>query len=108
MFAFPRVRGLFLRSEAPGLVFSATYLWGSSAPTAFSACGGAAASHQSLQKSPMTPVCLTFHVNNLMLRVVRILRDRLEDHEKEKNRELDLSALAVYGANLGLGAVLFD
>ena len=44
MFTFLPVRGLFLRSEAPGLVFSATYLWGSSAPSAFSACGGAAAS----------------------------------------------------------------
>ena len=70
MFTFLGVRGLFFRSEAPGLVFSATYLWGSSAPSAFSACGGAAASHQSLQKSPMTVVYLTFHVNNLMLRVV--------------------------------------
>jgi len=35
---------LFLRSEAPGLVFSAIYPWGSSAPSAFPACGGAAAS----------------------------------------------------------------
>jgi len=51
LFTFLRVRGLFLRSEAPGLVFSATYLWGSSAPSAFSACGG---------------------VNNLMLRVVNL------------------------------------
>jgi len=75
LFTFLRVRGLFLRSEAPGLVFSATYLWGSSAPSAFSACGGAAASHQSLQKSPMTLVYLTFHVNNLMLGVVRAAVD---------------------------------
>ena len=30
LFAFPRVMGLFLRSEAPGLVFSVTYPWGSS------------------------------------------------------------------------------
>ena len=44
LFAFPRVMGLFLRSEAPGLVFSVTYPWGSFAPSAFSAYGGAAAS----------------------------------------------------------------
>jgi len=42
LFAFPRVMGLFLRSEAPGLVFSVTYPWGSFAPSAFSAYGGAA------------------------------------------------------------------
>jgi len=41
LFAFPRVMGLFLRSEAPGLVFSVTYPWGSFAPSAFSAYGGA-------------------------------------------------------------------
>jgi len=29
LFAFPRVMGLFLRSEAPGLVFAVTYPWGS-------------------------------------------------------------------------------
>jgi len=40
LFAFPRVMGLFLRSEAPGLVFSVTYPWGSFAPSAFSAYGG--------------------------------------------------------------------
>jgi hypothetical protein len=33
LFAFPRVIGLFLRSEAPGLVFSVTYPWGSFATT---------------------------------------------------------------------------
>jgi hypothetical protein len=35
LFAFLRVIGLFLRSEAPGLVFSATYLRGKLAPSAF-------------------------------------------------------------------------
>ncbi len=36
--------GLFLRSESPGLVFSATYLRGILTPSAFSAYGVAAAS----------------------------------------------------------------
>ena len=44
LFTFLRVMGLFFRSEPPGLVFSVTYPWGSFAPSAFSACGGAAAS----------------------------------------------------------------
>ena len=44
MFTFLWVMGLFFRSEAPGLVFSATYLQGSLAPSAFSAYGGAAVS----------------------------------------------------------------
>jgi hypothetical protein len=47
LFAFPRVVGLFLHSEAPGPV-----------------------SHQSLQKSPTTLVFFTSHVNNLMLEAV--------------------------------------
>ena len=55
MFAFTRVIGLFLRSEAPGLVFSVKRT---------------AASHQSLQKSPTTRVFLTLHANNFMLQVV--------------------------------------
>jgi len=44
LFTFLRVMGLFSRSEPPSLVFSVTYPWGILAPSAFSACGGAAAS----------------------------------------------------------------
>jgi hypothetical protein len=36
MFIFLWVMGLFLRSKAPGLVFSVPYQWGSLAPSAFS------------------------------------------------------------------------
>jgi hypothetical protein len=56
LLAFPRVMGLFLRSEAPGLVFSEEKT---------------AASHQSLQKSPTARVFMSLDVNNLMLRVIK-------------------------------------
>jgi len=39
LFAFLRDMGPFLRSEAPGLVFSATYPWGSFAPDPFPSTG---------------------------------------------------------------------
>jgi hypothetical protein len=72
LFAFPRVMGLFLCSEAPGLVRSSPVCGGLNLKISarIDGEGRTAASHQSLQKSPTTPVFMSLDVNNLMLRVV--------------------------------------
>jgi hypothetical protein len=64
--------GLFLCSEAPGLVRSSPVCGDPNLKICSRIAGEdrTAASHQSLQKSPTTPVLMSLDVNNLMLRVV--------------------------------------
>ena len=66
--------GLFFSSKALGLAFSATYLWGSFAPSAFPAIGGTAGSPiDTLRKdSTLTPV--TSEKFTLFSRVTNIVR----------------------------------
>jgi hypothetical protein len=78
LFTSLRVIGLFLRSEAPGLVFSA-------ASHSRKKSDGIFDSH--FRKTPRPSYFSTFHVNNLMVRVVKGWQKR-RAHDSEESQDI--------------------
>jgi len=80
--------GLFFSSKALGLVFSATYLWGSFAPSALPDKSGPAVSPtDKLRKdSALTPV--TSEKSTLFIRVTKIVRFCKALHVKQAGYDL--------------------